>query len=172
MSERISPYPGHVLPHAAGFFDGEGCVCLTISKSGTAQLWASVANTNRDILDYFCAVFGGRVHSKISKNKKCKDAFVWKLSTTEAVPFLKKIKPWIIIKREQIALAEHFFDIRNTSNREASEHYHEYVLKLKYKMNWLNRKGNRSPQDIDPIPYRTGSIWATNPEPFTTIRTS
>lgn len=161
MSDRIFPYPDAILAHAAGFFDGEGCISLAISKTGTAHIRTSVANTNKEVIEYLQTQFGGRFFNRPNKKQsKCKDSFTWVLYGKDCIRFLKLIKPWIIIKREQISLVEHFFSIRHTQNYRPSDDYRDYIGLLKNQMNWLNRKGPRKVSDFEPIPYRTGSILA------------
>jgi hypothetical protein len=158
--KRISPYKENLLAYAAGFFDGEGTVSVVLSTKG-AKIRASIVNTNKDVLEYLQKFFGGRIAAKKCVNPdRHKQAFTWSLDGSDSADFLMAIKYHTIIKREQISIIEFFYSIRNTTNRAPSAEYTEYVTSLKKQINWLNRKGPRLEHDIEPIPYKTGSVWA------------
>lgn len=158
---RISPYTNEQLAYAAGFFDGEGCVSFTLEKNNkSASISATIGNTNKEVLDYIHKVFGGRTSFYLSNNDKHKDVHSWDINGRECIHFLTAIKPWTIVKYEQICLAEFFFEIRNTTNRSASADYGDMMIVIKNQFRWLNRRGPRQESDIEPIPYKTGSIWA------------
>jgi hypothetical protein len=158
--ERILPYTTAQLAYAAGFFDGEGCVSFTLEKCNkSGSIAATIGNTNKEVLDFIHKIFGGRLSFYKSNNAKHKDVHSWVISGSDCIDFLTAIKPWVIIKHEQICLAEFFFEIRNVTNRPAPADLAYSMILIRDQFRWLNRRGPRREDDIEPIPYRTGSIW-------------
>jgi hypothetical protein len=161
MSYRALPYSKEQLAYAAGFFDGEGTVSFNISGSGGGVISASIENTNKEVIEYLKHEFGGTIFFTCHDNIKWKNTYSWSVSGQTCIDFLQNIKPWVIIKKEQINLAEFFFINRNTVTRKhgLSEEYKNEMKLIKRQFKWLNRKGKRLSSDIEPIPYKTGSIW-------------
>lgn len=91
------------IAYAAGFFDGEGCVC--IGKNGSIQL--RIINTNLPTLEMFQHLFGGSIGNRAQKvNKK---QYSWSIYGAEAVNFANLILEFSIEKRDQIiALNEYW----------------------------------------------------------------
>lgn len=158
--KRISPHTNEALAHAAGFFDGEGCVTIYVRKNHQISIEAVVANTNKQILEYFQNEFGGVIRTTEIDNPNWKTSYDWSFAGEQAIRFLSLIEPWIMIKSEQILLAKHLFEIRNRKGQRRTEEYVDTILRIRDHLNWLNRKGKRKEDDLRPIPFVTeGSVW-------------
>lgn len=93
------------LAYAAGILDGEGC----IGAWGGSEpfVYIKVTNTDKRLLDWFQAKFGGYVRIKDRKisNPKWAVAWDWYLTRPDTIPFLKKMIPFIKLKQDQLHLA-------------------------------------------------------------------
>lgn len=100
------------LAWAAGFFDGEGCV--RIQKESVQRrlnlhylLQVIVVNTDPAPLDALSEWFGGNVHRR-DRTDGHKTLWWWELGSAAAERFLRAIRPYSIVKCEQIDLALEF----------------------------------------------------------------
>jgi hypothetical protein len=100
------------LEYMAGFFDGEGCVDFKVTgQARMIAVRASIINTNRDLLELLKLSFNGAIYSRphVKKpNWKDFNSLTW--INSEAVEFLRLIKPYSIIKLNQIKLAEEYWE--------------------------------------------------------------
>ncbi len=88
------------LEYLAGFFDGEGCVCITKSSRppfGTHQyiLHVSVTQVDPRPLYAFQARFGGHVYTQ----GKTRRGMQWTITAKRAVPVLEVLLPHLVVKR-------------------------------------------------------------------------
>jgi hypothetical protein len=98
--------------YLAGFVDGEGYISLKRdfhNYRGEKVIYFTavlkVANTNKEIIEWCKASFGGWIYKRIWKNgENHKDAYCWQLTGSNLEPFLKKILPYLKIKKEQAKL--------------------------------------------------------------------
>lgn len=60
-----------------------------------------VANTNREIIEWFHQSYGGYFYTRRFTDGKSKDAYTWTLTDKKVVPFLQKITPYLRIKKKQ-----------------------------------------------------------------------
>lgn len=149
------------LAYVAGIFDGEGCVNFTRSgQSKTLVLRSMVRNTDIGIIEFLQSTFGGRIEiAPHPQRLHWKPSFCWRLDGAAAVKFLNMIAPWARIKQEQIFLANAYDAVRNreTGNKRDQE-YHNMLTLLELQLNWLNRKGRRQDNDIEPIAECLGTL--------------
>lgn len=95
---------------AAGFFDGEGCV--TIRKRLRPikiyyDLFIKITNTNKESVYKFKKLFTyGSIHSR--KTITGKIAWEWCISGEKALNILNILKPFTVVKTEQINVAIEF----------------------------------------------------------------
>ena len=142
------------LAYMAGFFDGEGCVNFT--QSGKHKTWiirVMVRNTDFDIIKKIHETFGGRIQVTHQKNKPAwKTSYCWRVDGAQAIFFLRLIDPFVFIKKDQILIAMFWDEIRNrlTGFRRDKE-YRDTMDLLVKQMQWLNRKGPRQSNDLDPM---------------------
>ena len=100
------------LEYAAGFFDGEGCVNLTVSgRERRVVLRLMIVNTDPNILCAFQAQFGGEaVTSRQNGPSHWKQFRMLKMTGQTAMAFLEDIAPYVRVKAAQVALALEFWD--------------------------------------------------------------
>lgn len=104
------------LSYLAGFFDGEGCVCVLKSKAPADRreitdifrLSATISNTDRDILETYKKYFGGVIVSKDRRKETHKICYMWSAQATKAKNFFIIILPYLRQKKEQAELAIKF----------------------------------------------------------------
>ena len=96
----------------AGFFDGEGSVVVSVS-SGKGQTWTSLHVTlsqqDKEPLLLMKKWYGGNIVKGRSSGEWRKKAFTmchrWVVYNEVAVQFLMKIRPYTILKSQEIDLA-------------------------------------------------------------------
>lgn len=104
------------LAWIAGFFDGEGCVCIYRSKEAPSQLRPNgrgrhvlnltLTQNNKEILDWVASVFGGRVRSY--RENIC---YRWYLCGRDKQrAFLYAVLPYLKLKKRQAELALEYLD--------------------------------------------------------------
>lgn len=62
---------------AAGLFEGEGCVSIKRTPYGRVNVRVSIGSTDRDVLEKFARVFGGRVLGPYEKKPGRKPLYYW-----------------------------------------------------------------------------------------------
>lgn len=93
--------------YAAGFFDGEGTICLSRKKGKYPSLCIGVTNTNEEVIDFFCSTFGfSKYATDMSRYKPhykmCYKAY---LQGEKAKPFLELVACFLKVKTKQAYLA-------------------------------------------------------------------
>jgi len=109
------------LAYLAGFFDGEGCVCITQrlcynhynKKRGFLSYYlfitaAQCGKEGKQICKDFKLCFGGSVRIKQDKKKKHRSSYSWAVVSWLAYRFLKMVYPYLRIKKEEAELAMEF----------------------------------------------------------------
>lgn len=146
--------------YVAGFFDGEGCVNITVrGKFRQVSLRVMIVNTEPMILALLHTRYGGQLPGPRQDLKKH-----WKpfrqlvLTGYKAIRFLEDIAPFAILKKPQIDLALEFWRFQQKPRKERCDiitGQHDYggvrvvrkpetverELEFKEKMHLLNRKG-------------------------------
>lgn len=98
--------------YLAGFVDGEGYISLkreVHDYRGEKVIYFTavlkVANTNKEIIEWCKASFGGWIYTRIWKNgENRKTGYIWQLTGKNLEPFLVMIYPYLRIKKEQAKL--------------------------------------------------------------------
>jgi len=102
--------------YIAGFFDGEGC----ISANEWGAIFIIVVNTDerviRAIRDYFNF---GRVKRESPKQENHRTRYIWQVSSWQAYEVLEKIKPYLIIKKEQAEIAMRLQEMQRENHTSA-----------------------------------------------------
>ena len=88
------------LAWAAGFFDGEGCICLARrfrkgKKHPEYELKLSVGQANPKPLELFSKSFGGNV------NKRGDGYYICKLSSRDSIETLRILIPFLVLKKDE-----------------------------------------------------------------------
>jgi hypothetical protein len=131
--------------YIAGFFDGEGCICL--SKGKKTALGISMINADIDILMDILAKTGGSIYARAVK-KPSKHRVSYSLQINERIKkiqFLQNIFPYLRIKRIQAELALEFLKSRNERGVIRGSHipYNKREMEIIAIFRTLNRRGPR-----------------------------
>lgn len=101
--------------YLAGVIDMESSIQIFKRKhSSQGYVYAgytlslNVSNTNLGLLQWLKQNLGGSVGAKKTYNPKCKQAYYWSLGGKETKQLLKKVYPYLLVKKEQAALALNF----------------------------------------------------------------
>lgn len=109
------------LGYAAGLIDGEGCITIgrhhkTIRGNNFIEyrLEVIVNQTDGGAIDFMYGTFGGYIHKRNSKPNPNYRPFLyrWEIRGEKAMKFLKRIIPFLKIKKQQAELAIQFQSIR------------------------------------------------------------
>jgi len=103
--------------YAAGLFDGEGCIQIVNDKSQGWNSWKlmiQMTSTSIKSINKMIGLFGGsyREHRRGYDSDNMIPRFVayhWALTSVNAYNALKKIKPFLVEKKEQADIAMKFF---------------------------------------------------------------
>lgn len=105
------------LQYVAGLFDGEGYVRISRWEKPNSihiryALVAGINMTYRPIIEMLHADFDGGLHSNRYdlRNPKQRCGFCWVVGSQLAASFLRKIQPYVLVKKDQIDLALEFQD--------------------------------------------------------------
>jgi hypothetical protein len=104
------------LAYVAGLLDGEGSLCIGMSRAKSAGrapsywLQVGITNTDRALMDWLLATFGGHIsdNSHAPTKRQYSPCWAWRIMGTQAVPFLEALKPYVRIKARQLQLALDF----------------------------------------------------------------
>lgn len=103
-----------LLAWVAGFFDGEGSVIVEYSKSSASKrgwrtsLHATLTQTSLPCLELVQKHFGGSIKTSDTRREHASRwavQYTWSVRNQSALEFLKKIRPYSVVKTEQIDLA-------------------------------------------------------------------
>jgi len=101
------------IGYFAGFYDGEGYVGVSKSKRDSYTLKVAISNTNFDMIKLYETKFGGKIRLIKKEEEHYKVKYHWDITNNKALSFLKYIKPFTIVKRQQIDLAIEFQEWHN-----------------------------------------------------------
>lgn len=125
-----------VIGYISGFFDGEGSIGIYKGTRDSYQLYVSNSNSNLDILKLYEKNFGGEIRPvEDSKNKQ---NFQWNVRHNDALPFLRTIEKFTVVKRKQIHFAIQFQEWHNSvgiittvEQKKKAEQYYQLLKDLK-----------------------------------------
>lgn len=121
------------LAYAAGFFDGEGCVRVSMPWKGRKPRLIIVAsNTDETNIQFLVDTIGGTFRkNSSSKRPNMKPVHCWTAYGVEAAMILSQLLPYLINKKERAELGIEC--VTTTSN--------ERRLEIAKEMQKLNKKG-------------------------------
>src|SRR3972149_6363917 len=103
------------LIYMAGFFDGEGYICIyrrkpsKMSNTPAHYLVVGINNTNYSILEWFNKSYIGTFRLlRASRKPSHKDQWAWLLWSGRAKVFLQDILPYLKIKKQEAITALEF----------------------------------------------------------------
>lgn len=113
------------LAWAAGFFDGEGCVLVEMSKEKAClhgfrtALHATVTQTSLPCLQLYLERFGGAIATNehtTPNGRRWAVQHRWSVRNEAALEFLTAIEPYVVVKKEQV-LAALKYPLRSADGR-------------------------------------------------------
>lgn len=130
--------------YLAGFFDGEGSICITKWRFHAALcVQLQVANTERWVLEWYKFVFGGNTYKKPCQNKNWKDSYSWTVSGKKAKETLIALLPYLKLKKAQAEIALEFLSNMTNYTGHGVLPEAEAILREGYRqrMAALNKRG-------------------------------
>jgi hypothetical protein len=141
--------------YLAGLFDGEGNVEIHITSGGSWVSEISIANTFESLLYQLEGAFGGKVrcvnrHCKVATDRSWKLLYRWHVGGQAALPILRTIHPFLIVKREQVELLTEFLETLSPGkgNRLTDVQF-DRVSIIHDRIKELNRRGRRP--SVEPV---------------------
>ena len=112
------------VAYLAGIVDGEGCISINKakprgrSKNPCHVLRITIANTNRDLINWLAIKMGGcsRKSSRAKYPANWKDSWQWHIEGFPAMELLCLVEPHLIIKKAQAIIAIEFQKKKSISN--------------------------------------------------------
>ena len=93
----------------AGFFDGEGNIAITKNAGRSAgKLRITAAQVDKLPIERLQYLFGGSIRMAPSKRENWRAFWVWECSAKKAVDALKRMEPFLLVKKRQAELAYQF----------------------------------------------------------------
>ena len=100
------------LSYIAGLVDGEGSISISkpTNSNNSFTLEVTVTNKDKQVISWLKESFGGGIRVKYKPEEKFywSDCYGWKISAQKGLVFLKKILPFLRIKKRQAELAIEF----------------------------------------------------------------
>lgn len=99
------------LAYLAGVIDCDGTISMYKSKyeakrsRSVHKLRFYVVNTRKELIDWLHDRFGGLVYSRKPKNENWRTKYEWMLENKQLGAVLPLLRPYIVIKREQLEVA-------------------------------------------------------------------
>ena len=149
------------LSYFAGVMDSDGCFAISKMKAGIQRnknpryvFTMIVTNTNETMMKWLVRNFGGTYWGRRMLSEKHKQTYNWRFSNGRAIWILEAVRPYLVAKRAQCALAiellskwktNHGMGAR-TSDKEVARREACYL-----KMKWLNKTGPVQPQRLNSL---------------------
>src|SRR5271165_4183254 len=90
---------------AAGFFEGEGHVQITFSKSTLGGLSLEIQQVDPAPLEWLHERWGGQPHYVWLRNHKGRPYYRWVRISANAAAFLRDIEPFVVRPHARVRLA-------------------------------------------------------------------
>ena len=122
--------------YIAGFFDGEGHLGIQVnSKNRSHVLVASFSQSDRDVLERIQSVFGG----VITPRNRIHGGFQLWFRAKETEAMLKRLLPFLIVKRDEAEVSMRFLDHKR-QNRIEIGYDVETKGEIKAEREWFRQK--------------------------------
>ena len=143
------------VAYLAGFFDGEGCIAINRVRS---SLYLQVVQTrDREPLDRFHAMFGGRVFLSNRRTLSGRTVWTWQLHAEPMFTALEAMLPYLTVKRDEARIALQYKRYPKGTNRLSVED-REARLDIMEKLRTIrHRTTDKSETQIGPV-VSTGDI--------------
>ena len=115
---RVADVPSDEVAYTAGFFDGEGCVSIArYLQRGRPYHTLAIIFTNTDfqVLDWLHQRWGGYLSKPTQQDPRWRSSRHLRLSAGPALPLLRAMLPYLIIKKSQVEIALEFIDSKSAN---------------------------------------------------------
>lgn len=131
------------LAYAAGLLDGEGCVIIKAQRCRGAKhrshaLYVQVIMTELEPLEWFQERFGGSIYKRPKAKASHRQGWAWNVTTAKALPLLRAIQPFTIVKRKQVEVALRFEVLRSAPGTPLTEELYAQREALRLEISALN----------------------------------
>lgn len=130
------------IGYIAGVFDGEGSTGILYSKKGKYDHlypYFNVSNTSEELIGKLHKMIGGNVSDDIYRPPRKKQYTLRFSSIRDVLEVLKKIEPYLIVKRKVARLVIEFCESR--LNQKESRTYTEREWEIHRETKKLNKRG-------------------------------
>jgi len=97
------------LSYLAGIIDSEGTIrigrLINLNRKASYQQRLHVSNTDLRLINWLIERFGGSMPTPRKFSGNCKDGYTWSLGGYKSYKVIKKVQPYLLLKREQANLA-------------------------------------------------------------------
>ena len=157
------------IHYLAGLFDGEGYVYIFKKVRGNHvgyYLSTGITMCHRPLMESIHKKFGGHLNGNRAelRNPNNRTQFMWGAANKVAADFLRKIRPYVLIKGEQIDIGltlQNHIDTIKYPTKEQREEVRNYRESLYQRCKIL--KG----ETFDPILLKGGARGGGKPSPST-----
>jgi hypothetical protein len=103
----------HLPPaYFAGFFDADGMVGISPARdSSVFLLQVRVSQVAPEVLHAFRSEFGGKLIGPKTRSGNSRPIYQWGLESQKAEKFLRVVAPYLVVKRERVAMALEFREL-------------------------------------------------------------
>lgn len=116
----------------AGFLDGEGSIVISEYGNGYYRASMTIYNTDKETIEYLCRKLDYSIDEGVdvrNDNRHNRNCYMFSIRRQdELLRFLKKLKPYLVTKKEQAEVAIEFLD--EVVNRDSHEYTEEKLEKL------------------------------------------
>lgn len=131
--------------YAAGLLDGEGTISIRVDHrpSGDVHvLQINVGMTDLRPLNFMAENFGGGIHGPVRRgNPRHKPLYQWQVSARVAEAFLRRVRPYLVLKGEQADVALALRAISGRQGIRPSDAIMSERRSLKEQLRVLNQRG-------------------------------
>jgi hypothetical protein len=115
---HVAALPSDEVAYTAGFFDGEGCVSIArYLKRGRPYHCLAIIFTNTDfqVLEWLHRRWGGYLSKPTHLDPRWRPCRNLRLSAGPALPLLRAMLPYLIVKKSQVEIALEFIDAKSAN---------------------------------------------------------
>jgi hypothetical protein len=145
-AKRIDSLGATDWAYLAGVLDGEGCFSATAPGRGRrgGRALISLTNTDRGLVEWLHATFGGSFSHRESRNPREKPQWAWRLEERRWLPtVLAAVRPFLRVKGGQAVLLSDFLAVQGPTLYGAppTDEQSAALTGLKQRLGELNRRG-------------------------------
>lgn len=168
----LDPAEAVANAYAAGLFDGEGSVTIqsssrrSVGHTYAVEVRIGMSDKGLPALQLMKDRFGGSLRKSRKKTDRWADAWTWRIGGAPSLPYLNAIAPFVILKREHIAVAVELAKlVANRKGRVWSAQERAKAAAFKSRINRLNLKGPSDPTaEVPPLAILVAGEWMSPQE--------